>query len=128
MASLWSPSQSEEVHEEEEEDYDPSAEQEDAATSDRSDQIVVAAPTHRPAAPSATAMAPHTRGKRPRVNQEATAGRRRRARTNEASDGAEASQPPPPPPPPGPKVTAASKLRSKAWKDFTLIEQPDPDE
>ncbi|XP_048545877.1 uncharacterized protein LOC125525366 isoform X2 [Triticum urartu] len=123
MASLWS--LSDEVHEEEEEDYDPSVEQDNAAISARLDQIIVADPARRRVAPSATAMAA-PRSKRTRLNQEG-----RRARTNEASqpaDGHEASPPTSPPAPPGPKVTTAPKLRSKAWKNFTRIEQPNPDE
>uniref|UniRef100_A0A453PKZ5 BED-type domain-containing protein n=2 Tax=Aegilops tauschii subsp. strangulata TaxID=200361 RepID=A0A453PKZ5_AEGTS len=115
MASLWS--LSDEVHEEEEEDYDPSVEQDNAATSARLDQIVVANPARRRAAPSATATAA-PRSKRTRLNQEG----------HQPPDGHEASQPPSPPAPPGPKVTTAPKLRSKAWKNFTRIEQPNPDE
>lgn len=79
MASLWS--LSEEIHEEEEEDYDPNGEEENAATSARTDQVVVAVPARHRAAPSATATAPRTGGKRTRLNQEAPVGRRRSART-----------------------------------------------
>ena len=110
-------------------DYEADGDQENIATSARSDQIVVAAPVPCPAAPARTAAAPRTRSKRARLNQQAPAGRNgRRARTNEPSDGAKASELPPPPPPPEPKVTLAPKLRSKAWDNFTLIEQPDPDQ
>ena len=124
MASLWS--LSEEYHEEDV-DYEADGDQENIATSARSDQIVVAAPVPCPAAPARTAAAPRTRSKRARLNQEAPAGRNgRRAGTNEPSDGDEANQQPPPPP--GPQVNPAPKLRSKAWDNFTLIEQPDPDQ
>lgn len=60
MASLWS--LSEEYHEEEEEDYDANGDQENIATSARSDQIVLAGPAPRPSAPAATATTPRARG------------------------------------------------------------------